>query len=166
MCARVLYGYVMPRSYTSQSYQRNFCRDCMSDCSVVAHSRTRGRSETSLLANGSGESVSFETRNPPRTNYDTTEIFGVTCTGISPQKFLRTPTWIPPTTSKTFDRQARLALNSHFVFNRDFHQRGGCAVSLEKNIRPFIIGFLDLRRFSGSISRLTLIVLSPVFSWI
>lgn len=82
------------------------------------------------FANGSGESVSFETRNlpryPPRTNYDTTEIFGVTCTGISPQKFLRTPTWIPPTTSKTFDRQARLALNFHFVFNRDFHRCGGC----------------------------------------
>lgn len=43
----------------------------------------------------------------PRTNYDTTEIFRVTCTGISPQKFLRTPTWIP-TTSKTFDRQAQV----------------------------------------------------------
>lgn len=117
-------SFIYVRYAVFQSYQRNFCRDCMSDCLVVAHSRLADVSETSLLANGSGESVSFETRNPPRTNYDTTEIFGVTCTGISPQKFLRTPTWIPPTTSKTFDRQARLALNFHFVFNRDFHQAG------------------------------------------
>lgn len=121
MCPRILYTCALPSRF-NRIFVAAVCP--LGRCTL--DSRT---AKCRCFANGSGESVSFETRNPPpppRTNYDTTEIFGVTCSGISPQKFLRTPTWIPPTTSKTFDRQARLALNFHFVFNRDFHRCGGC----------------------------------------
>lgn len=133
MCARALCVHAVPRPYVLK-----LSTEFLSDCSIVAHSRLANVSETSLVGERKWrECFLWNSESPACTNYDTTEIFGVTCTGISPQKFLRTPTWIPPTTSKTFDCQARLALNFHFVFNRDFHQRGGCAVSLEEE-HPFI----------------------------
>lgn len=61
MCARVLCVHAVPRPYVLK-----LSTEFLSDCSIVAHSRLASVSETSLLANESGESVSFETRNPPR----------------------------------------------------------------------------------------------------
>lgn len=124
-------------------YVSKLSAEFLSDCLVVAHSRLASVSETSLLANESGESVSFETRNPPRVRTTilqkylelrALEFHRRNSCGRRPG-FRRRPR--KPSTAKLGWRSiSTLYLTAIFISAADMRFPS-------KNIRPFIIGFLS-----------------------